>query len=275
MSGVIAAHRAKRGAGHRSRRRAAAFGIAVALVALFNPSHVVQAAPAQDDTTTTEAPDEGDAAQETTEEPTTEAPSTTAPASTTEATTEADDPESPATTPAEIVGDDAGDSDDDTNWLLLAVVALGLLVVIAVLSMVLAGARRRAQEAHAFKRRLAEVVGRAQWLHDDGSLAVLGAGTAPERMQTTWDDTRRRVNDVSSQAAALVGNAPDDEARVALRRLSQAVSRLGGALDVHASLHMQMADDPSLQVALRGASDTVMGRRRELDAAIRPLSDRL
>lgn len=223
---------------------------------------------AQDEPTTSPAPT-------TPVPPTTPAPPTTAAATTSQA---------PVTNPssgttAERREDPAPPVDDSSdfkiNWAAVFGIVLVVALAIVALAVLLAATQRRARESRAFSRRLAEAVGRAQWIHDEGSLEVLGASSSPERLQVVWDDTRRRINDVASQAAALATTSTSSGTRDELRYLSSTLGRLTGALDTHVSLHLQLSGDPSLATALEGASETVMQRRADMNSAIGPLAARI
>ena len=54
---------------------------------------------------------------------------------------------------------------------------------------------------HVLDRRIAHLVGGAQWVHDQASLELMSGAQSPDRLRAGWVDTRRRVNDLAAPAA--------------------------------------------------------------------------
>lgn len=222
----------------------------------------------QDDqgtTTTTEATTT--TAEPTTTE-TTEAPTT---ATTQDATTTtAGDPTTEVTEP---VADSNGG--DDIDWALVGIIAAIVVVVLAIIWLLIAAGRSRARDERVQTRHIRDIVSRAEWIHDDVSLEVMGAMASPDRLRVTWADARRRINDLASEATSLAARDTDQRRADDLRRLSHALGRLAGSLDTHVSLQLQEPTDPSTQAALAASADTVAQRRNELLTDLSPFRARV
>jgi hypothetical protein len=228
---------------------------------LAAPGGVVEA-PVQP--TTTEAP--------TTEAPTTAAPTTAAP------TTEQPTTERPATTAAATTtaateaGDDGG---DDVNWGLIALIAGIALAVALLLWLIISQVSRSSREHDTLDRRIAHLVGGAQWVHDQASLELMSGTQSPEWLRGAWMDTRRRVNDLATQASEAAVTARGDVVGE-LRQLSAALTALGGALDTHVDLRLQAhGTDAGAAIAINESAEMVNERRHALRAAIAPLAARV
>ena len=228
---------------------------------LAAPAGVIEA-PAQPATTTTEAP--------TTEEPTTEEPTTEAP--TTEQPTTDEDV---TTTTAATAPTEAGDDDSDIDWGLVALIAGIALAVVLLLWLVISQVSRSGREHETLDRRLAHLVGGAQWVHDQASLDLMSGTQSPERLRAGWMDTRRRVNDLATQASEAAVSARGDVVGE-LRRLSTALTDLEGAIDTHVDLRLRAhGDDAGANIAVNESAETVNERRHALRAAIAPLAARV
>jgi hypothetical protein len=218
------------------------------------------AAPLQETTTsapTTEAP---------TTTPTTEAPTTERPTTTEETTTT-----SAATTTTEA-SDEGG---DDINWGLIALIAGIALAVALLLWLIISQISRSSREHETLDRRIAHLVGGAQWVHDQASLELMSGTQSPERLRGAWMDTRRRINDLAAQASEAAVTARGD-AVGELRQLSGALTALGGALDTHVDLRLQAhGADAGAAIAVNESAETVNERRHALRAAIAPLAARV
>jgi hypothetical protein len=223
------------------------------------------------------------AAQETTttqETPTTEAPPTTAPttaAPTTERpTTTAERPtttETPATTTTAEAEDDEG---SDVNWGLIALIGGIALVVVALIALIASAASRRSRAQGALNRRIAHLIGGAEWVHDQASLDLAGGTYTPDRLRAAWDDTRHRINDLEVEANTVAADAHDERLRNELGILAHSLGLLGGALDTSVGLRLQQGTrDPGTAMATSEAADVVNQRRHELRAAIAPLAARV
>jgi len=224
------------------------------------------AAPAQPTTTT---------APPTTAEPTTAAPTTAAPTSapTTErpATSDTTTTTAAATTTAGA-GDDEG---SDVNWGLIAVVAGIGLAIVLLLGLIITQVSRSGREHDTLDRRIAHLVGGAQWVHDQASLELMSGTQSPEWLRGAWVDARRRVNDLAAQASEAAVSARGDVVGE-LRRLSSALTGLEGAMDTHVDLRLRArGDDAGAALAVNESAETVNERRHALRAAIAPLAARV
>jgi hypothetical protein len=227
---------------------------------LAAPDGAVEA-PVQETTTvpTTEAP--------TTEPPTTERPTTERPTTTAEATTT-----TAATTTTEQ-GDDGG---DDIDWGLIALIGGIALAVILLLWLVISQMSKSSHEHDVLDRRVAHLVGGAQWVHDQASLELMSGTQSPERLRAAWADTRRRTNDLAAQASEAAVTARGDAA-TELRNLSTALGGLQGAIDTHVEMRLQAhgAGDAGASMAINESAATVNERRHALRMAIAPLAARV
>jgi hypothetical protein len=233
-----------------------------------HPASLVQ------ETTTTQEPGGTTSVPETTESTTTSStPETSATTEQPTSTSSSSTTESSTTTEPEP-GSDEGDG-DDVDWAPIALIAGAAVLVLAIIWLIAAAARRRARAARVRRRHLGDLVSRAEWIHDEASLEVMAATASPERLQTAWMDTHRRLNDLSAEATALAARDDYRDEADDLRRLSHALGRLAGALDTHVSLHVQDLTDPAVSGALGASTETVTLRRDELRAAIAPLASRV
>ncbi|HZM31860.1 MAG TPA: hypothetical protein VFB77_15285 [Acidimicrobiales bacterium] len=243
----------------RARLAALAAGVACALLlALDGPA-------AAQETTTTE------------ETPTTEAPPTTAPPTTARPTTTAERPtttETPATTTTtEAEADDEG---SDVDWGLIALIGGIALAVIALIALIASAVSRRNKAQGTLNRRIAHLIGGAEWVHDQASLDLAGGTYTPDRLRAAWEDTRRRINDLAVEANTIAADAHDERLRNELGYLGHSLGLLGGALDTSVGLRLQEGgQDPGRAMASSEAVDVVNQRRHELRAAIAPLAARV
>jgi hypothetical protein len=215
-------------------------------------------APRQETTSTTEAPPTT---------PTTEAPTTPTTEAPSIATTT---PESPETT---VAPEEDGGSDVDWGLILAIVAIIGVAALL--FGLIAAAARRRSQAKGSLDRRLAHLVGGAEWIHDQASLDLVGGTYTPDRLRGAWEDTRRRINDLGAEATALAVDAHDQQLQLQLRALSHSLGLLAGALDTSVGLRLQDARDPGTAMAASASADVVNQRRHDLMAAIIPLSRRV
>jgi hypothetical protein len=248
-------------AAHRSARLAGLTAV-VACAALL----AVAGAAAAQDPTTSEPP--------TTAAPPTTAPTTAPPPTTASPTTAR--PTTTATTQATTTtGPDGGD-DSDVDWALVALVAASALVAVLLIALLAAAASRRSRARATLDRRIAHLVGGAEWLHDQASLDLVGAAYTPDRLRSAWADTRRRVNDLGAEAATLAADAHDERLRGELGDIGRALGLLGGALDTSVGLRLQESGQvPGAAMASAEAADVVNQRRHQLRAAIAPLAARV
>jgi hypothetical protein len=219
------------------------------------------------------------AAQETTttqETPTTEPPPTTAAPTTERPTTTAERPtttETPATTATPTEAEDGG---SDVDWGLIVVIGAIALVAIALIALIASAASRRSRAQGTLNRRIAHVIGGAEWVHDQASLDLAGGTYTPDRLRAAWDDTRHRINDLQVEANTIAADAHDERLRYELGNLAHSLGLLGGALDTSVGLRLQEATrDPGTAMASSEAVDVVNQRRHELRAAIAPLAARV
>jgi hypothetical protein len=217
----------------------------------------------------------------TTEAPTTEAPTTAAP-TTAAPTTAAPTTEQPATTAATTTTTaattttEAGDEDgDDVNWGLIALIAGIVLAGVLLLWLIISQISRSSREHDTLDRRIAHLVGGAQWVHDQASLELMSGTQSPERLRAAWMDTRRRINDLATQASEAAVTARGDVVGE-LRQLSSALTALGGALDTHVDLRLQAhGADAGAAIAIDESAEAVNERRHALRAAVAPLAARV
>lgn len=226
---------------------------------LAAPAGVIEA-PAQPTTTTVPTTEEPTTEEPTTEPPTTEQPTTAEDVTTTAAT---------ATTEA------AGDDDSDIDWGLIALIAGIALAVVLLLWLVISQVSRSSREHETLDRRIAHLVGGAQWVHDQASLDLMSGTQSPERLRAAWMDTRRRVIDLATQASEAAVSARGDDVGE-LRRLSTALTDLEGAIDTHVDLRLRAhGNDAGANIAVNESAETVNERRHALRAAIAPLAARV
>ncbi len=246
-------------AAHRARRGAAALALAAAVALGAAPAALAQAPPAQPTTEPTTSPP-------TTEEPaTTRPPRTTSPPAT----------EAPATTVAPTEPADEGDDGSSIDWGTVAIIAAIVAVLAGVIAVIAgAGSKRRRAEA-SVNSRVAQVVGGAEWIHDQASLELIGGTRSPEQLRPAWDDTRRRINDLGAQAAAIAVDAKDEALGQQLHGLTHALGLLGGALDTSVALRLQGGNDPGTRAAVDESFVAVNDRRHELHRALVPLAQRV
>lgn len=218
---------------------------------------------ADQDPTTTEPP--------TTEEPTTEPPTTEQP------TTSIDEPDTEDDTPATTAEPATTDDDDDgsdVDWGLIALIGGIALAVLLLVWLVVSQVSRSSREHATLDRRIAHLVGGAQWVHDQASLELMSGAQSPDRLRASWVDTRRRVNDLATQASEAAVTSRGDVAQE-LRLLSSALSGLEGAIDTHVDLRLQSQGDSAASIAVNESAQTVNERRHALRAAIAPLAARV
>lgn len=210
-------------------------------------------------------------------------PTTTTTAPTTSATTEAPTTEAPTSppttatvgTPATLAPAPSGDAGSGVDWGAVGLVVAILLVVAGIIALISSASHKRRREQGALQRRIAHVVGGAQWVHDQASLDLVGGTQAPERLRVAWDDTRRRMNDLGAEASAIAVDAHDPHVAGELRGLSHALGLLAGALDTSVGLRLDGGTDPRTAAATDESYMTVNERRHELHAAIVPLARRV
>jgi len=249
--------------------------LAVTLLVLAAlPAVVGGAAPAgaQQPPTTqppTSAPTTAAPTTATTQAPTTQAPTTRAPATTATTAATTTSTEATTTTTTEAAGDDSVD------WGLIALIGGIALVVILLVALIAGAASRRRRTQGMLRRRIAQVVGGAEWVHDQASLDLMGATQSPERLRAGWDDTRRRINNLGSEATAIAVDADDEALAHELRTLSHSLGLLAGALDTSVGLRVQGGDAPGARAAIDESFVTVSERRYELEAALAPLARRV
>jgi hypothetical protein len=233
--------------------------LVVALGVAAAPAAWAQVGP--DQPTTTEPPP-------TTEAPTTEAPTTEAP------TTESPTTEAPATTVAPTEPADGGEGGSSIDWGTVAVIAAIAAVIAGLIALVAgAGARRRRAQA-TLDSRLADVVGGAEWIHDQASLELIGGTHSPERLRPAWEDTRRRIDDLGARTSALAVDVKDQALSQQLHDVTHALGLLGGALDTSVGLRLQGGSDPGTLAAIGESYVTVNDRRHDLQRALVPLARR-
>jgi hypothetical protein len=215
-----------------------------------------------------------DVAQETTVvPPPTEPPPTTAAPTTAPTVTTAPTTTSAGTTTTTTTGGDGDDGTDATTWLIVALIVVAIVLAVAALFAALArsrGARHAGSQAgyDARRSRLDQLVGTSRWVHDQVSLEVLGGAVDAEQLRMRWQDARRRMMDLSSQASAASVEPADPLLQEDLRTLGQAVTNLAGALDTNVSLRTTPAENArDRDQALLQSSDDVARRRTELQMA--------
>ena len=150
-------------------------------------------------------------------------------------------------------------------------------MAVLLIALLAAAASRRSRARATLDRRIAHLVGGAEWLHDQASLDLVGAAYTPDRLRAAWDDTRRRINDLGAEAATLAADAHDERLRGELGYLAHSLGLLGGALDTSVGLRLQEGGPGPRGTALAASEsvDVVNQRRHELRAAIAPLAARV
>ena len=172
--------------------------------------------------------------------------------------------------------DGSGDDSDVIQWVIIGIVAIVALLVIGAVASSL-GRRndqaqdRRDQQRLARHERLSRIVGGGQWVHDQVSLEMLNPSVDPERLQQNWQDMRRRIYDLGSEAAALAVDS-DPQTASSLRDLSRTLGSVVGAIDTNVGLRSTSdQNDPGAQNALAASNDAVQARRAELAAVLTSL----
>jgi hypothetical protein len=205
-----------------------------------------------------------------TSEPATSAPTTEEPATTQPPATEA-----PGTTVAPTEPADEGDSGSSIDWGTVAIVAAIVAVVAGLIALIAGTASKRSRATTSLDRELAQVVGGAEWIHDQASLELIGGTHPPERLGPAWEDTRRRINDLGTHATAIAVDAKDETLSQQLYALTHALGLLGGALATSVGLRLQGGNDPGTRAAVDESFVTVNDRRHELHRALVPLAQRV
>jgi hypothetical protein len=242
-------------AARRVHRGVVALVLAVGVAFAAAPTALGQVTPEQP--TTTESPPTSATA-------TTESPATTSPPET----------QAPASTVAPTLPTDESTGGSSIDWGTVAIVA-AIVAAIALLVALVGGAASRRRRAQAsVNSRVAQVVGGAEWIHDQASLELIGFTQSPERLRPAWEDTRRRINDLGAQASAIAVDAKDEALSQQLHALTHALGLLGGALDTSVGLRLQRGNDPGTRAAVDESFVTVNDRRHELHRALVPLAQR-
>jgi hypothetical protein len=177
-----------------------------------------------------------------------------------------------APTPAATTAADDGSS---VNWALLAVLVAIVLVLAAIIALVRNRSQAQSRERGTLHRRIAHVVGGAQWVHDQASLELIGSTVPPERLRVSWDDTRRRMNDLGAEVSTIAVGAHDKAVSAELRTLGHALGLLEGALDTSVGLRLRGGYDAGTVAATDESFVAVNERRHELRAALVPLARRV
>ena len=148
--------------------------------------------------------------------------------------------------------------------------------MILLLWLVISQVSKSSHEHDVLDRRVAHLVGGAQWVHDQASLELMSGTQSPERLRAAWADTRRRTNDLAAQASEAAVTARGDAA-TELRNLSTALGGLQGAIDTHVEMRLQAhgAGDAGASMAINESAATVNERRHALRMAIAPLAARV
>lgn len=212
----------------------------------------------------------------TTAAPTTAAPTTAAP--TTVAPTTAPPTTTAPTVAPTLAPEPAGggaDDDSEVNWGAIGAVVGIILVVAALIALISSRSRKQAQEKGTLNRRIAHVVGGAQWVHDQASLDLIGSTQSPDRLRVSWDDTRRRMSDLGAEVSSIAVSAHDKQVAGELRALGHALGLLEGALDTSVGLRMRGGYDAGTVAATDESFVAVNERRHELHAALVPLARRV
>jgi hypothetical protein len=240
----------------------AAVALAVTAAVLAGPAAAV--VPSAQPTTSTTTATTSAPTTATTSPPVTSAPTTAATTATTAA--------SPAVTPQP--GATTGGT-DNVNWGAIAAV-VGILIVIGLIIALLSSrSRKRSAAQGAVNHRISRVVGGGQWVHDQASLDLIGGTQSPDRLRVSWDDTRRRMNDLGAEASAIAVDAHDQQLAGELRQFTYALGMLAGALDTNVGLRMSGRTDPGSVSATDESYATVNERRHDLHAALAPLARRV
>ena len=93
-----------------------------------------------------------------------------------------------------------------------------------------------------------------------------------DQIRGVWAATRTQILELEARTNGLEATVTDPVLADHLQRLGHSVASLRGALDSSVSLRLDPDVDPAAKATLvESATQTVLDRRRELDAALRPL----
>lgn len=167
------------------------------------------------------------------------------------------------TTPDSVPSGGGGDDSSDTPWpLIIAVIAVGILVIALLATAV--GRRRPAPQAtsggvppHAnvADQDRGYALGAAQWVHDQFSLELLSA--QPAQAAQRWNTDRGRIDDAAIRAQRFSAE-PDG---LTWQRLGQSLSLLSTSLDSYVRLRNSPQPD---EQAIGEARAVVNVHRAEL-----------
>lgn len=171
--------------------------------------------------------------------------------------------ETPAEPPAESAPPAPAPEEDDNNWLLfvalLAVLVAGVAVVLSLLSRndqrPASGQNRLGADAH---REQHNIMGTAQWFHDQLSVQLLGS--PPDQALARWQYERPRVQSIAAAANQQAISADDP-----WHLLANSVLLLSGAIDTLLGLQVQQ---PRNDDAVQQATEVANARRRQLQALL-------
>ena len=165
----------------------------------------------------------------------------------------------PSTSPTTEAG--GGEDDDaETRWLLIALIAGGVVVLAVGLAAFLRrpGAPARSGEDVTVRREQASVLATAQWVHDQLSVELL---TAPvEQTTPRWAEERRRIDHLVIVATRHSTSRDDLWAQ-----LAGAAASLSLAIDTSLQLRLQQ---PPNRAMITDADSVTARRRAELGAVL-------
>jgi len=162
------------------------------------------------------------------------------------------------------------------DWVLIAIFVAIVAVAALLFGMISSAKRRRIQAAQrALDRRISHVVREAEWVHDQGSLDLVGDTYTGDQLRSAWEDTQNRMHDLGTEATALADDAPDEQLRQELQALCYALDQLAEALATNVGLRLGDAQDPASTTTVPASVDAVDEHRHDLMVAIMPLSRRV
>ena len=168
-------------------------------------------------------------------------------------------PETPSPTAPTTDAGGGGADDAETRWLLIALIAGGVVVLAVGLAAFLRrpGATRAEADVTA-RREQASVLATAQWFHDQLSVELL---TAPvEQTTPRWAEERRRIDHL-----VLVATRHSTSRDDLWAQLAGAAASLSQAIDTSLQLRVQQ---PPNRAMITDADSVTARRRAELGAVL-------
>ena len=182
----------------------------------------------------------------------TEAPETTAPTDGTES-------------------EDDGDKMSTEDWLILILIgAVVVFLILGVTAITTSHSEKKSAAKQSLDARIREIVGGGRWIHDQASIDILRLHD-PDQLRAEWAGVRARVVDVEGQVSVLRAGVTDARLAGALDNLTQALAGLRGAIQSSVAVRLDPPAD-NADAINEQATQTVLERRRQLDAALQPFT---